>query len=434
MSWLRVGSIVLMAAFAAAGWPGARAASPVAIGVSGLASANASIATSGSFVGVAWAARTKDGVTDIYATTVPNAGRSFRAPVRVNQVAGAANVSGEQPPRVVLIGGRAGEPAVAVMWTEKAPAGTRIVTAGSGDGGRSFDRAEAVPGTGATGNRGWESMAVRPNGELVALWLDHRDVPARPSGSAPMSGGHEHGGTSQHPSPDSMARAQLSQIFFANLNDAKSARAIAPGVCYCCKTSVATGADGSIVASWRHVYPGNIRDIALTKSTDGGRTFTAPVRVSEDNWALDVCPENGPAVGIDLGNAIHVVWPTLVQEQPARNRPWRCSMRGPAMARASRSGSRFQPRVCPAMRKSRSARPGGIIVAWDEQVNGARRIVVADAIAGDSSGVKFIRRPIGDASGNYPVVAAVPGAAVVAWTAGPAGDTVIRVERFPMQR
>ena len=123
MSWLRVGSIVLMAAFAAAGWPGARAASPVAIGVSGLASANASIATSGSFVGVAWAARTKDGVTDIYATTSTNAGRSFRAPVRVNQVAGAANVSGEQPPRVVLIGGRAGEPAVAVMWTEKARGG-----------------------------------------------------------------------------------------------------------------------------------------------------------------------------------------------------------------------------------------------------------------------------------------------------------------------
>ena len=77
---------------------------------------------------------------------------------------------------------------------------------------------------------------------------------------------------------------------------------------------------------------------------------------------------------------------------------------------------------------------GAIIVAWDEQVNGARRIVVADAIAGDNSGVKFIRRPIGDASGNYPVVAAVPGAAVVAWTAGSAGDTVIRVERFPMQR
>ena len=84
--------------------------------------------------------------------------------------------------------------------------------------------------------------------------------------------GHEHGAT-EHPSGDSMARAQLSQIFFARLNESGERPPIASGVCYCCKTSVATGRDGSIVASWRHVYPGNIRDIAFTKSTDGGRTF-----------------------------------------------------------------------------------------------------------------------------------------------------------------
>jgi hypothetical protein len=320
------------------------------------------------------------------------------------------------------------------MWTEKAAAGTMILTARSSDEGRSFGPAAPVPGTAATGNRGWESMAVRPDGELVALWLDHRDVPARPSGSAPMSGGHEHGGTSQHPSPDSMARAQLSQVFFANLNDAKSVRAIAPGVCYCCKTSVATGGDGSIVASWRHVYPGNIRDIALTKSTDGGRTFAAPVRVSEDNWALDVCPENGPAVGIDPANAIHVVWPTLVQGEAGTE---------PAMAlfyARSSDGQRFTKRQqistegVPRHAQIAIGPAGGITVAWDEQVNGARRIVVADAIPSDNSGVKFIRRPIGDASGNYPMVAVVPGAALVAWTAGPAGDTVIRVERIPIQR
>jgi hypothetical protein len=97
------------------------------------------------------------------------------------------------------------------------------------------------------------------------------------------------------------------------LNEPASARAIAPGVCYCCKTSVATGANGTIVAAWRHVYPGNIRDIAVAKSSDGGRTFGAPVRVSEDDWVLDGCPENGPAVAIDQTNAIHVVWPTLVR-------------------------------------------------------------------------------------------------------------------------
>ena len=48
-----------------------------------------------------------------------------------------------------------------------------------------------------------------------------------------------------------------------------SARALTSGVCYCCKTSLAI-ADGSVYAVWRHVYPGNMRDIAFTVSRDGG--------------------------------------------------------------------------------------------------------------------------------------------------------------------
>ena len=54
-------------------------------------------------MGVAWAARTKDGAMDIYAATSRDGGGSFRAPVRVNQVAGQASVSGEQPPRIALL-------------------------------------------------------------------------------------------------------------------------------------------------------------------------------------------------------------------------------------------------------------------------------------------------------------------------------------------
>jgi hypothetical protein len=429
MSGLRVGSIVLMAWFAAAGSPGARTATGIEVGVKGLANANASITASGSFVGIAWAARTSDGVTDIYAATSRDAGRSFGAPVRVNQVPGAASVSGEQPPRIALIGGRVSARRVAVMWTAKAPAGTRLVTARSTDGGRSFGAPVLVPGTGADGNRGWESMAVGPNGDIVTLWLDHRDVPPRPAGTAPMS--HEHGAASEHPAADSMARAQFSQIFFARANDPASAHSIASGVCYCCKTSVATGRDGSIVASWRHVYPGNIRDIAFTRSTDGGRTFAAPVRVSEDNWKLDVCPENGPAVGVDPANTIHVVWPTLVQG-PAGTEPTMALFYA-----TSSDGQRFTKRQqiptegVPRHSQIAVAPDGAVTVVWDEQVNGARRVVVAERTLDDTGAVRFARKSVADGSGNYPVIAPVPGAMIVAWTVGSAGDTILRVGRFP---
>ena len=95
---IRLVSIAVLANVAAAG--SATTSGNTEIGVAGRANANASIASRGSFVGLAWTARTKDGVTDVYAATSRDAGRSFRAPVRVNQIAGDASVSGEQPPRI----------------------------------------------------------------------------------------------------------------------------------------------------------------------------------------------------------------------------------------------------------------------------------------------------------------------------------------------
>ena len=79
--WLAVGSLVLVVSAATAGPVRTRSAAAVEITVAGRASSNASIAASGSLVGVTWAARTPDGVTDIYATTSNDGGRTFRAPV-----------------------------------------------------------------------------------------------------------------------------------------------------------------------------------------------------------------------------------------------------------------------------------------------------------------------------------------------------------------
>jgi hypothetical protein len=431
MRWTRIAGLVLVGTVAAAGSITARSETAVVIGVKDRASANASIATSGSFVGVVWAARTKEGATDIYTATSRDGGRSFRAPVRVNQTAGEVSVSGEQPPRIALTPNRAADPSLVVMWTAKGGLGTRLVSARSIDGGQSFGRAASVPGSDASGNRGWESLAIGAKGEPVAVWLDHREMAARPAGTG-ASGGHQHGATTQHQT-DGAAAAQLSQVFFARLNDPASARAIAPGVCYCCKTSVAAGADGSIVAAWRHVYPGNIRDIALTKSSDGGRTFAPPIRVSEDKWVLNGCPENGPAVTIDQTNAIHIVWPTLVHDS--------AGVEALALFYAtSRDGQRFTKRQqiptegVPRHPQIALGPTGTITVAWDEQLKGTRRIVIARGRVDDNSPVRFTRESVSEEAGTYPVVAPLPDGEVVAWTSGSAADSVLRVARDPTAR
>ena len=225
-------------------------------------------------------------------------------------------------------------------------------TAQSDDGGKTFGRAAAVPGSSAQGNRGWESTAIDGSGRVFAAWLDHRALVAGNASAAPMTH-HEGQAHTSGETSSSVARAQLSKLYVAPLDGSEAdARVVAAGVCYCCKTAFTSGPDGALYAAWRHVYPGNIRDIAFSLSRDGGRTFAPPVRVSEDRWVLDGCPENGPAVAVDGRNRIHVVWPTLVQGSgPTRNRRSRFSTRRPRTGAGSRRASAFRATAPFAIRR-----------------------------------------------------------------------------------
>ncbi len=151
----------------------------VDLAIGGRASANPSIAASGQFVAVAWGAATRDGTTDVFVAVSRDAGRTFRAPVRVNDVVGDARLSGEQPPRVSLV--RACRPrSVDRRRVDlEGQNGTRLLHARSDDSGTSFSRATTMPGGDAAGNRGWESTATDRDGHVVAVWLDHREVVGR---------------------------------------------------------------------------------------------------------------------------------------------------------------------------------------------------------------------------------------------------------------
>ena len=278
----------------------------VTLAVTGRANATPSIAAIGDVVAVAWGATTpgssgSGGATDVYVALSRDGGRVFGPPLRVNDVDGDASLGGEQPPQVALVPRAGREPSIVVVWTAKRAGGTRILFARSDDGGASFGRATPITGGEAAGNRGWESIAVDRDGHVVAVWLDHRELAAGTSGTMHHEG-HDHSAHRRGEGRRRRAGAAVEAVFFTawhirSASDESQGQVIAAGVCYCCKTTVAAGPDGSIYAAWRHVYPGNIRDIAFTASRDGGRTFAAPLRVSDDQWALDGCPENGPGHG-----------------------------------------------------------------------------------------------------------------------------------------
>jgi hypothetical protein len=264
----------------------------------------------------------------------------------------------------------------------------------------------------------------------MALWLDHREL--ADSNRSGGHSGHQHGGSAAQ-QRDGVARAQLSKLFFAHLGKADSVRTLTGGVCYCCKTALAIGPHDAVYAAWRHVYPGNIRDIAFAASTDGGRTFGALSRVSEDGWVLDGCPENGPALAVDGRGRIHIVWPTLLPPQQKDGDPQMALFYA-----SSDDGRRFTARQplptqgFPGHAQVAVDATGELVVVWDEQTKEGRRIAAARGAGDPPRGLPFTRLSVAaDSRGTYPVVATSGDRTLVAWTSGAGQQTVIKVEPLP---
>jgi hypothetical protein len=392
-------------------------AAVVTLAVTGRANATPSIAALNQFVAVAWGATGSGTGTDVYTAVSRDGGRTFLAPVRVNDGDGKASLSLEQPPRVSLVARPGSDPSIVIVWTAKTKDGTRLLFARSENGGASFGRAAAVAGSEAPGNRGWESTAVDRSGHVIALWLDHREM-ASHTGSSSAHEEHNHAST---PNGDAAAHAQASKLYFARLDDGASARQITGGVCYCCKTATAVGSDGSIFVAWRHVYPGSVRDIAFSVSHDGGSSFSGPIRVSDDRWALNGCPENGPAVAAEAGKVVHVLWPTLLPPATADAEPTLALFH--AVTRDNRAFSPRERVVTEGTPRHPQivATSQGVAATWDEELDGgARRVVFVRAL---SSGAREV---LSSARAQTPSLGATSSGIVIAWTEG-SDQSVIRV-------
>jgi hypothetical protein len=391
----------------------------VTLSVPGRSSATPTVAADGSFVTVVWGATLPSGVTDIFAAVSRDGGHTFSSAARVNNIDGDARVNGEQPPRVVLVKRTALEPSIVVVWTTKGQAGTKLVLARSNDGGKTFSAATTVPESDAAGNRGWHNLLAAADGKLFAIWLDHREMADHAMGAAPQ---HAHAAGAESKREDGVAMAQKSKLYVGTIEGGTLPRPVAAGVCYCCKTAIAQASDGTLFTAWRHVYAGNFRDMAMSVSRDGGRTFAPAARVSDDQWMLEGCPDDGPALAVDARNVAHIVWPTLVSDQKTTE---------PTIAvfyASTRDGKNFTARTrLPTQGVAHHPQivigvDGMPTIVWDESGDGPRRVVMA-------SGTPISRRVLSAAqSGVYPAIASTGSAVVVAWTATTGGASRIEVQ------
>jgi hypothetical protein len=397
---------------------------PQQLAVEAAVNGTPSLTVSGRFVAAVWTA-THEGVTNVYLATSDDGGASFSTPRRVNDVDGDASANNEQPPRVAATGSGTTR-ALTVFWSKRneGPQRTRhdaIRMARSTDSGRTFSAARFAHEPALSGARGWQSLASGADGRVHAVWLDGRDAD-RKIAEAARSGVPHKGQPPQ-------------DVYHGAVGpDGRIIEAvIATGVCFCCKTAVAVDASGSIYAAWRHIFPGSMRDIAFAKSS-GGRRFDPFVRVSHDNWELNGCPEDGPAIALDETGLIHIAWSTVVADGEPQKALFHAT---------SRDGRTFSARArVPVAAGATPGHPqlaltgdGGAAIVWDEVVAGSRRVSFTRiSRTGAFQPPKLLS---GDDGASHPVIVRSDRSLLVAWTSrstakSAPGAATIRLRRISL--
>lgn len=411
--------LVIGAAAAVTFAQGVAPRSSVTLTVDGRSNSTPWIASHGRHVAVSWSASTA-GKSDIFVATSTDEGATFSPPVQVNAVVGEARINGEIAPRVALhVRPGATAPEVVVVWNAK-DHGTEIKIARSVDGGRTFAAPVSLQAAGAAGDRGWHSLSIDEQGLAHVFWLDHRELATAKS-------------EARHAEHDGVAMAQKSRLYYATYGARASAeRALAPGVCFCCKSAVVSLPGGGLVSAWRHVYADNMRDMAFAVSRDFGRTFAAPARVSADGWSINGCPDDGPALAAGSDTRVHIVWPTVIPgAEPV----------GAIFYSALTESGSFTPRTrIPTLGSPKPSHPqivvdgaGRLVVAWDESLAGVRTAAYSVAERAPDGTMRFSAPTKFAADGGptlYPVMARVGHGVVAAWTAGAPGSQVVRVQRL----
>jgi hypothetical protein len=251
---------------------------------------------------VVWMEHLESGGGNVMFNQLNRDGHSVAAPSRVNSKSGEATAWRGDPPTVVV----APDGTIYVGWTARSSSEARatdIFLSRSHDRGRTFEPPVKVNDDSRPGDHGMHSLAVAEDGAIYVAWLDERN-----STPPPVSEGHKH--------EEGNREVYLAQSRDGGRSFSPNQR-LAGEACPCCKTSLKVGADGRVYASWRQVLGGNLRHIAVASSGDGGRSFSAPVIVSDDQWILAGCPVSGASLSVTAEGTLRVLWYSAGAAGPA---------------------------------------------------------------------------------------------------------------------
>ncbi|HEX2606674.1 MAG TPA: sialidase family protein [Flavisolibacter sp.] len=208
-------------------------------------------------------------------------GRTFSAPVVIPGT-GQIQPHGENLPKIIFK--PSGE--IFALWGTS-NAGPRNKYAGQVFYTRSLDKGRTwtAPGPLVTDTASYDQryydVAVLPSGEIAAIWLDNRKTIAK----------------------------EGSGLYYAVTTPGKGfdqGRLISQPCCQCCRTDLFVDHKGTLHVLYRGIVQDSIRDMVHIMSADG-QSFSAPKRISEDNWVIKGCPHTGPAI-TENKEGLQVAW------------------------------------------------------------------------------------------------------------------------------
>jgi len=209
-------------------------------------------------------------------------GKTFGPPLTINPDSQRIKASGENHPGIAV--DRGGN--VYVIYPaegDKQPA--MLYFSVSADGGRHFSAPAPVGGTVEEANI--YQGKLLPGGERQAyvFWHDERD----------RSDWRQAG------------NAIYSTVLAAPGAVGTGVRKVADTLCECCRIAAALDNAQQPVLLARFIYPGSIRDHGLILPQKDGKP---PIlrRATADQWKIEACPEQGPALAVGADNRLHLAW------------------------------------------------------------------------------------------------------------------------------
>jgi len=239
---------------------------------------------------MSWLERAADSVTVALRLAVQDSTGTWSAPVDVVRARNLFVNWADFPSVVSLADGR-----LLAHWLQRNGEGRYaydVRLAQSADAGRTWTPSVTPHGEGVQAEHGFVTLLPRDDGSADIFFLNGRAAAPPAPGISHMSEGH---GPPMH-----LAHARWGR----DGQVTPTPTTLDERTCDCCQTAAAITGRGPVVL-YRDRSETETRDISVRRLVDGVWTPAVPLHV--DDWIIDACPVNGPAIAA-IGDTVAAIW------------------------------------------------------------------------------------------------------------------------------